>query len=102
MTKKIYTKEDILNAPDYKVIRETGPSDMEDDLGNILNIDEMINQAEKDLDARQSANLNLRWNKQQIERLKRVAKARGQRYQTFVKSILEQVIEAEEKRFGLL
>lgn len=85
----------------YEIIKETGLAEFEDDNGNLLNIDEMIAQAEKDLGDRQTANLNLRWNKSKIERLKLIANARNQKYQTFVKSVLEQVLEAEEKRLGL-
>lgn len=91
LKKMNYTKE--------VVIEETNL--VTDCYGNIFNIDEIIEQAEKDLEEKQQANLNLRWTKRQIERLKRIAEKRGQKYQTFIKSVLEQVIEAEEKRMGL-
>lgn len=100
MTEKKYTVEELRNM-DYKVVREEEPAEFEDEFGNTLNIDEMIEQADKDLEEKQQANLNLRWNKKQINRLKRVAEARGQKYQTFIKSILDQVIDSEEKKLGL-
>lgn len=101
MSKDKYTLDDIKQMG-VEIARETGPAIVEDEFGNTLNIDEMIEQADRDLEIKQQANLNLRWNKQQINRLKKIAEARGQKYQTFIKNVLEQVIEAEEKRLGLI
>ena len=100
MSKEEYTVDSIKQMG-IKITRETGSNIVEDEFGNTLNIDEMIEQADRDLEIKQQANLNLRWNKQQINRLKKIAEARGQKYQSFVKNVLNQVIEAEEKRLGL-
>ena len=104
MTKKIYKKEDILNDPSYSVTKWTGPADFEDEFGNVFNIDEVTEQAERDIEAlKQEKNLNMRWYASELNRAKKIAKAKGfSGYQTYIKTILKQAMDKDEKEIGLI
>ena len=56
-------------------------------------------QAEKDIiKMKQSNNVNFRWNSYEINRAKRIAEKLGMPYQTYLKSVLKQAMDKDEKR----
>ena len=70
-----------------------------DHLGNIHNIEDDIEQAEKDIvKMKQSNNVNFRWTAFEINRAKRIAEKLGMPYQTYLKSVLKQAMDKDEKR----
>lgn len=70
-----------------------------DHLGNIHNIEDDIEQAEKDIiKMKQSNNVNFRWTAFEINRAKRIAEKLGMPYQTYIKSVLKQAMDKDEKR----
>ena len=70
-----------------------------DYLGNIHNIEDDIEQAEKDIiKMKQSNNVNFRWTAFEINRAKRIAEKLGMPYQTYLKSVLKQAMDKDEKR----
>ena len=83
-----------MNIDPKKIIEAT--AEYTDHLGNIHNIDEDIEQAEKDVE-QMKANVNFRWKVSEINRAKRIAEAKGMRYQTYLKSTLKQAMDRDEK-----
>ena len=70
-----------------------------DHLGNIHNIEDNIEQAEKEIiKLKQTSNVNFRWNAYEINRAKRIAEKLGMPYQTYLKSVLKQAMDKDEKR----
>lgn len=70
------------------------PSEEEEKL--ILEFEE---QAEKDIDEKkQTANINFRWSEFEIKRAKRIAQKLGLPYQTYLKSLLKQGMDRDEKQ----
>ena len=70
------------------------PSKEEEEL--ILEFEE---QAEKDIEEKkQTANINFRWSEFEIKRAKRIAKKLGLPYQTYLKSLLKQGMDRDEKQ----
>lgn len=67
-----------------------------DSFGNLHNIEDDIEQAEKDVE-RLKANVNFRWTAAEIRRAKRIAAAKGMPYQTYLKSTLKQAMDKDEK-----
>ena len=65
---------------------------------NLHNIEDDIAQAEKDVE-KLSRNVNFRWSAAEIRRAKRIAEAKGMRYQTYLKSTLKQAMDRDEKMF---
>ena len=56
-------------------------------------------QAEKDIiKMKQSNNVNFRWTAFEINRAKRIAEKLGMPYQTYLKSVLKQAMDKDEKR----
>ncbi len=61
---------------------------------------EFTEQAERDIsEKKQTANVNFRWSEFEIKRAKRIAEKLGMPYQTYLKSILKQAMDNDEKRF---
>lgn len=57
-------------------------------------------QAEKDIEAKkQTANVNFRWSEFEVKRAKRIAEKLGMPYQTYIKSVLKQAMDNDEKKF---
>lgn len=72
--------------------------DFIDGKGNRRDINFEIEQVEKELEERaQNKILHLRWKKSEIERAKRIAEKKGLRYHTYIKSILKQAMDKDEK-----
>ncbi len=69
-----------------------------DCFGNLHNIEDDIAQAEKDVE-KLSRNVNFRWSAAEIRRAKRIAEAKGMRYQTYLKATLKQAMDRDEKMF---
>lgn len=87
--KKIYTIDEV-----KKNLKDRGKAEFypEDE----KKFDEMIDQADKDIEAKQSININIRWSKSEVERCKKLAAQKGLPYQTYIKSILKQAMDKEE------
>lgn len=100
MTKK-YTSDEIKKMS--TVSKVEGSAFYEDHLGNMHNIDEDIEQAEKDVELlKQEKNINMRWYLYEIERAKRIAKLKGfSGYQTYLKTSLKQIMDKDEKELGI-
>lgn len=95
--KKLYTLDDIKKQA--KVRRVTGSAEVVDNLGHMHNIDEEIAQADKEIEELQkkSTNLNLRLSTKELERCKKVAEYKGLKYQTYIKMILKQALDKDER-----
>lgn len=86
---------DRINIPTVGIaeISEYIPTEEEEKL--ILQFEE---QAEKDIESKkQTENVNFRWSEFEIARAKKIAKAKGLPYQTYLKSILKQGMDKDEK-----
>ena len=65
-------------------------------------IENFVKQAEKDIEElKQTSNIHFRWSEFEIKRAKRIAKKLGMPYQTYLKSVLKQAMDADEKRLRL-
>lgn len=71
-----------------------------DNFGNIHNIDNDIAQAEEYI-SKLKANVNFRWEAAEISRAKRIASAKGMRYQTYIKSTLKQAMDRDERKLAM-
>lgn len=68
-----------------------------DEFGNVHNIDIVINEAEKEVKKRYPK-INFRWSEFEIKRAKKIAQKLGLPYQTYLKSLLKQGMDNDEKR----
>jgi len=56
-------------------------------------------QAEKDIaEKKQNSNVNFRWSEFEIKRAKKIAQKLGMPYQTYLKSVIKQAMDKDEKR----
>ncbi len=61
---------------------------------------EFEKQAEMDIkEKKQTASVNFRWSEFEIKRAKRIAEKLGMPYQTYIKSVLKQAMDTDEKKF---
>lgn len=82
-----------------KIIMDT--SNYIDEFGNLHDINEDIEQAEKDIvQLQKSAKVTFRWSEFEIKRAKRIAEKLGMPYQTYIKSILKQAMDNDELKFN--
>mgnify|MGYP002865893341 CR=1 FL=1 len=72
-------------------------ADLVDEFGNVHNIDTVINQAETDV-KKKYPKVNFRWSEFEIARAKKIAKELGLPYQTYIKSLLKQGMDNDERR----
>ena len=68
-----------------------------DEFGNVHNIDIVINEAEKEVKKRYPK-INFRWSEFEIKRAKKITQKLGLPYQTYLKSLLKQGMDNDEKR----
>jgi len=87
--------EEMLNNSTEEIVEDS--TDLVDEFGNIHNIDEVINQAETDV-KKKYPKVNFRWSEFEIARAKKIAKELGMPYQTYIKSVLKQGMDNDEKR----
>ena len=70
-------------------------------LGNICNAFEEIEKAEKEIEekklAKQTANVHFRWFDFEIERCKKLAEKKGLKYHSYLKSIIKQAKDKDER-----
>lgn len=92
--KKVFTADEIKKNAKIEIIEDD--STYTDEFGNIHNIDEDINIAEKQI-SKMQVNVNFRWNQEEVERAKRIAAKKGLKYQTYLKSTLKQQMDKDEK-----
>lgn len=96
--KEKYTKEQIeqmLNSSTEEIVEDS--SDLVDEFGNTHNIDEVINQSEESI-KKKYPKVNFRWSEFEIARAKKIAKELGMPYQTYIKSLLKQGMDNDERR----
>ena len=96
--KEKFTKEQIeqmLNTSTEKNVENS--VDLVDEFGNVRNIGEVITQAENDV-KKKYPKVNFRWSEFEIARAKKIAKELGMPYQTYIKSLLKQGMDNDEKR----
>ncbi len=96
--KEKFTKEQIeqmLNASTEEIVEEN--SDFVDEFGNTHNIDEVITNAEKNV-KKKYPKVNFRWSEFEIARAKKIAKELGMPYQTYIKSLLKQGMDNDERK----
>lgn len=87
--------EEMLANSTEEIVEET--SDVIDEFGNVHNIDLVIEQAETDV-KKKYPKINFRWSEFEIARAKKIAKELGLPYQTYIKSLLKQGMDNDEKR----
>lgn len=96
-----------------------GKTHIEDDEGNLYDINKVIGnigtltekvakgpikksikKPAKNIIKKQKNNINVnfRWSEFEVDRIKKIAAKKGMPYQTYIKSALKQIIDAEEKR----
>lgn len=96
--KEKFTKEQIeqmLNTSTEEIVE--GSSDLVDEFGNTHNVDEVINQSEESI-KKKYPKVNFRWSELEIARAKKIAKELGMPYQTYIKSLLKQGMDDDERR----
>lgn len=64
--------------------------------GTSLNFIEQQEIADKEIEVRKELRVNFRWNKQEIERCKKIAAFKGLPYQTYIKSVLKMVMDKDQ------
>ena len=87
--------EEMLKNSTEEIVEETG--DLIDEFGNVYNIDNVINQAETDI-KKKYPKVNFRWSEFEIARAKKIAKELGMPYQTYIKTLLKQGMDNDERR----
>lgn len=93
MKKKIYTDEDILNAmEEVETIESDGV--FLDIKGKHRNVEKEIQQADQEI---LDGKVNFRMAKIEIERCKRIAAQKGLKYQSYIRSIIKQAMDRDEK-----
>lgn len=96
--KEKFTKEQIeqmLNTSTEEIVE--GTSDLVDEFGNVHDVDEVITNAENDV-KKKYPKVNFRWSEFEIARAKKIAKELGMPYQTYIKSLLKQGMDNDERR----
>lgn len=85
----------------YKKQIVTDSSKYTDEFGNVHNINEDIEQAEKDIvELKQTSRIAFRWSEFEIKRAKRLAQKLGLPYQTYIKMCLKQAMDNDEKKYN--
>lgn len=97
MTKKMNSPDDLENIKDGELFEWDG--NYVDQTGLPVNFIEQQNQADKEIEILKSSKdrVNFRWNESEIERCKRIAAKRGLKYQTYIKMVLKQAMDNDEK-----
>ncbi len=96
--KEKFTKEQIeemLKNSTEEIVEDS--TDVVDEFGSVYNIDEVIIQAETDV-KKKYPKVNFRWSEFEIARAKKIAKELGMPYQTYIKSLLKQGMDNDERR----
>ena len=87
--------EELLNNATQEI--EIGNSYVIDEFGNKHDIEKTIEQAEQDI-KKKYPKVNFRWSEFEIKRAKKIAKKLGMPYQTYLKSLLKQGMDNDERR----
>lgn len=96
---KKYTLDEIKALATRETVE--GDVEIEDEFGNLHNIDEDIRQAENDIEKiKSNVNVNFRWSEFEVKRAKKIAKKMGMPYQTYIKFALKQTMDKDEQQFG--
>ncbi len=71
-----------------------------DNFGNVHDINDDIEQAEKDIiEMKKTSSVTFRWSEFEIKRAKKIAEKMGIPYQTYLKMTLKQAMDIDEKKF---
>lgn len=74
---------------------------IEDEEGNLYDFDKVIEASEKRTKIhKNNINVNFRWNEHDLNKIKDIAAKKGMPYQAYIKSVLKQVVDKEEKRMS--
>lgn len=95
---KKFTKEQIekmLKNSTEEIVEDS--ENLVDEYGNVFDIDKIINQVETDI-KKKYPKVNFRWSEFEIARAKKIAKELGMPYQTYIKSLLKQGMDNDERR----
>ncbi len=65
--------------------------------GNKIDINDATTQADLDIEKIQAANVHFRWTLKEIERAKKIAEAKGLKYQAYIKYVLKQQMDIDER-----
>ena len=71
--------------------------DYTDNEGNLKNAFIEVEIADTYFQKRQEGFVQFRWHKSEIERAKKVANKKGLKYQSYIKSVLKQALDKDEK-----
>ncbi|MFA7659422.1 MAG: hypothetical protein WCY19_08310 [Candidatus Gastranaerophilaceae bacterium] len=94
--KKQYTLDDIKKLIESVEIIESDDLFV-DTYGNKIDMNKATAQADADVEKLQSANVHFRWSAKEIERAKKIAEIKGLKYQAYIKSVLKQQMDKDEK-----
>lgn len=87
--------EEMLKNSTEEIVEDS--TDLIDEFGNVHNVDEVITKAETDV-KKKYPKVNFRWSEFEIARAKKIAKELGMPYQTYIKSLLKQGMDNDERR----
>lgn len=87
--------EEMLKNSTEEIVEDS--SVFEDEFGNQIDVNDAIEQAEKDI-KKKYPKVNFRWSEFEIKRAKKIAEKLGIPYQTYIKSLLKQGMDNDEKR----
>lgn len=87
--------EEMLKNSTEEIVEDS--ADLVDEFGNVHNIDEVIAKTEEDV-KKKYPKVNFRWSEFEIARAKKIAKELGMPYQTYIKSLLKQGMDNDERR----
>ena len=76
---------------------ELGTNYVVDEFDNVHDVDKVIEQAENDI-KKKYPKVNFRWSEFEIRRAKKIAAKLGMPYQTYLKSLLKQGLDNDERK----
>ena len=87
--------DEMLKNSTEEIIEDS--SNLIDEFGNTFNVEDVIEQAENHI-KKKYPKVNFRWSEFEIARAKKIAKKLGMPYQTYIKFLLKQGMDNDEKR----
>ncbi|MBO6087543.1 hypothetical protein J6P92_04255 [bacterium] len=87
--------EEMLKNSTEEIIEDS--ENLVDEFDNVYNVVDVIKTAETDV-KKKYPKVNFRWSELEIARAKKIAKELGMPYQTYIKSLLKQGMDSDERR----
>ena len=87
--------EEMLKNSTEEIVEET--TEITDEFGNKHDVNKVIELAETSV-TKKYPKVNFRWSEFEIARAKKIAKQLGMPYQTYIKSLLKQGMDSDERR----